>query len=171
MKKLFSLVLACCLTLGLSGAVWAVQKPSLSTEILDLLDDYINVQYEMPRDKESSWVIGGGVADYGVYDLDVTMIGIYGGYRKYINNVFKYQAKPLEGFYAEGKAGLAFVDTNYAGDDTNVFLGGEFGYKHQFDGGFMLEGGLDICYFSGDDRGDYESGTDVDLTLRLGYTW
>ncbi|HYH03902.1 MAG TPA: DUF3575 domain-containing protein [Bacillota bacterium] len=174
MKKVMSLLLAGCLTLGLAGATWAANSQTLATDIIGLADGNLNVEYEKPFGGKSSLLFGAGIVDYEEGDTEISGFGFSGSYRLYINDKLNHKAGAFQGFFIQGTAGVSMLDMEFYGDEddqTVLAVGGLFGYKYIVDGGFTIEGGIGPVFTSGDDFHDYETGVDVGLSLKAGYTW
>jgi hypothetical protein len=175
MKKVLSLMLAGWMVVGVSSALLAAERKTVTTDVIATLSGSLNVQYEKPLDKKSCLVLGGALIDDDEGDTEYSGFGLSGGYRCYINDKMNYKAKSFEGFFVEGAAGLMMLDLeyyNHQSDETYLSIGGLFGFKYIFDGGFTVEAAAGPVYVIGDDFYDYEvEGFDLAISLKAGYTW
>jgi hypothetical protein len=175
MKKVLSLMLAGCMVIGISSALLAAGRKTVATDVVGTLSGALNIEYEMPLDKTSYLLLGGALIDSDEGDTDYSGFGFSGGYRRYINNKMNYKAKNFEGFFVEGVAGVSMLDLECYGDqsdETYLSIGGLFGFKYIFDGGFTAEVAAGPVYVMGNDFYDYEvEGLNAAISLKVGYTW
>jgi hypothetical protein len=174
-KKVLSLMLAGCLVIGVSGLLLAAERKTVTTDVLGVLSGSINIEYEKPLDKNNSLVLSGSVIDSDEGDTEYSGFGLACDYRRYINDKMNYKAKAGEGFFVAGTAGFAMLDLEDHGrktDETYLLVGGLFGFKYIFDGGFTMEAAAGPVYVMGDDFYDYEvEGVNLGISLKVGYTW
>jgi hypothetical protein len=175
MKKVLSLMLAGCMVIGVSSALLAAERKTVATDIVGTIGGSINAEYEKPLDKTSYLVLGVALIDSDEGDTSYSGFGFSGGYRRYINEKMKYKSKTGEGFFVEGMAGISMLELECAADqsdETYLAIGGLFGFKHIFDGGFTIEAAAGPVYVMGDDFYDYEvEGINALISLKAGYTW
>lgn len=175
MKKVLSLMLTGCMVLGISSVLLAVGQKTVATDLVGILSGSLNVEYEKPFDKTSNLLVGVALIDSDEGDTDYSGFGLFGGYRRYINEKMNYKAKAGEGFFVQGNAGFTMLDLECPteqSDETYLSIGGMFGFKYIFDGGFTAEAAAGPVYVIGDDFHDYQvEGIDAAVSLKVGYTW
>lgn len=174
MKKYYSLLLAGCMVFGLAAASMAADKQTVSLVASEVMDDNFIVEYEKPFKGKTSLIFNGGIIGAEEDGVELSGFVVGGGYRQYINEVFKYKAGNLEGFFAEGFGQAAMIDTKWheeKEDQVVLTIGGLFGWKYMFDGGLTLEAAAGPTYAFGDDFHGYEPGFDAKLVLKAGYSW
>lgn len=88
---------------------------------------------------------------------------------------YRVKVKDGEGFFVEGIAGISMLELECGPDEddgTYLSIGGLFGFKYIFDGGFTVEAAAGPIYVMGDDFHDYQvEGIDAAISLKAGYTW
>jgi hypothetical protein len=175
MKKVLSLMLAGCMVLGISSVLLAAGQKTVATDLVGILSGSLNVEYEKPFDKTSNLLMGVALIDSDEGDTSYSGFGFSGGYRCYINKKMNYQAKAGEGFFVQGTAGFTMLDLedhSAQTDETYLSIGGLFGFKYIFDGGFTAEVAAGPVYVMGDDFHDYQvEGINAAVSLKVGYTW